>query len=149
MTKETPLSSSTMTVFLSQALERGWGSIESVAAGNLSYSGVGPSTNADRGRKRKRKEGSNTARTTRSTGGSLRRPPPRSPIRLESTSSVGVVDLVAGVGPVVIVAPTPEAPMTPLALLGGDFQFSKGALVGLCWKPYRRRPWGGSTLDQH
>jgi len=117
-----------MAAFRAKALFRGRarGSLEMVATGNPSASRVGPSNPADAGRKRKMRESSKTARTTRSPGGTPRRHPPPSPIRLASTS------LPADVGPVVVVvAPPPEAPTTPLSLLRGDLQFFIGVRVGL------------------
>ena len=71
-----------------------------------------------------RRDATNTATTNQSPSGAPRRPPP-SPIHLESSSSVNTAD------PVVVVILTPKAPPAPLALLGGDLQFTWGVQIGL------------------
>jgi len=67
MTKEAPRSDNVMSAFCAKALEKGKGrgSLETVAAGNPFATGaVDPSTVADGGWKRKRRDAANTSTTT-------------------------------------------------------------------------------------
>jgi len=114
MTQEAPQSGGVLVTFRAKTLGKAKGSLEMVAGGNPSTTRVsGPSSApTDGGIKRKRRD---TVFTTRSPHGTLRRPSPPFPIRLETPS---------------LVEPT-VATTAPLTLLGRNISFYRGVQVGL------------------
>jgi len=120
MARESPQAVDILTAFCNKSFGRAKGSLETVAVGNPSTLGVGPSTAP----KEKKREKRDIATTTRSLSKTSRRLPHRSPNRLESPSQAR--------------APTPKTTVVdhPMALFGGDSKFSK-VFVSSCHRMTR------------
>lgn len=117
MTKEVPRSTDIMAAFRAKSLEKGKGrgSLEMVAASNPFVTRAANHSTAAGVSRKRRRQATNVATTTRSLGDTPTRPQLPSPICLEYSSLVSDAD-----STIAMVAPAPQAPVAPLSLLAGD-----------------------------